>query len=71
MRVLYESSQRWLSESIVTQPSVETHAGTGCCRQKLRLKTLPTFVIARFENGDLDETLQLGGSDWHSTFCKS
>ena len=29
-------------------------------------------AIARFENlGDLDETLQLGGSDWHSTFCKS
>jgi len=30
------------------------------------------FVIARFANlGDLDEILQLGISDWHSTFCNS
>jgi len=30
------------------------------------------FVIALFANlGDLDEILQLGNSDWHSTFCKS
>jgi len=30
------------------------------------------FVIALFANlGDLDEILQMGTSDWHSTFCKS
>jgi len=36
------------------------------------LKTSLRFVIAPFANlGDLDEILQLGISDWHSTFCKS
>jgi len=35
-------------------------------------KTSLRFVIAPFANlGDLDEILQLGISDWHSTFCKS
>jgi len=34
-------------------------------------KTSLRFVIAPFANlGDLDEILQLGISDWHSTFCK-
>jgi len=35
-------------------------------------KTSLRFVIALLANlGDLDEILQLGISDWHSTFCKS
>jgi len=35
-------------------------------------KTSLRFVAAPFANlGDLDEILQLGISDWHSTFCKS
>jgi len=35
-------------------------------------KTSLRFVIALFANfGDLDETLQLGISEWHSTFCKT
>jgi len=30
------------------------------------------FIIILFANlGDFDEILQLGISDWHSTFCKS
>jgi len=32
-----ESSQAWLSERIVTQPSVKPHAGAGCWRHKRRL----------------------------------
>jgi len=72
MRTKWESSQAWLSESIVTQPSVKPHAGGGCWRHKRRLKTSLRFVIALFANlGDLDEILQLDNSDWHSTFCKS
>jgi len=36
------------------------------------LKTSLRFAIAPFANlGDLDEILQLGMSDLHSTFCKS
>jgi len=30
MRTKWESSQAWLSESIVTQPSVKPHAGADC-----------------------------------------
>jgi len=30
MRSKWESSQAWLPESIVTQPSVKAHAGAGC-----------------------------------------
>jgi len=73
MRTKWENSQAWLSGSIVTQPSVKPHAGAGCWRHKRRLvKTSLMFVIALFANlGDLDEILQLGSSDWHSTFCKS
>jgi len=72
MRTKWESSQAWLPESIVTQPSVKPHAGAGCWRHKRRLITLLRFVIAPFANlDDLDETLQLGISDLHSTFDKS
>jgi len=39
MRTKWESSQAWLSESIVTQPSVKPYAGAGCWRHKWRLKT--------------------------------
>jgi len=37
MRTKWESSESWLSESIVTQPSVIPHAGAGCWRHKQRL----------------------------------
>ena len=37
MRTKWESSQPWLSESIVTQRSVKPHAGGGCWRHKRRL----------------------------------
>ena len=48
------------------------HCGAGCWRHKRRLKTSLRFVIALFANlGDLDDILQLGISEWHSTFCKS
>ena len=36
MRTKSESSQAWLSESIVTQPSVKAHAKAGCWRHKRR-----------------------------------
>jgi len=39
MRTKWESAQAWLSESIVTQPSVKPRAGAGCWRHKRRLKT--------------------------------
>jgi len=67
MRTKWESSQAWLSESIVTQPWVKPHADADCWRHKsLR------FVIPLFANlGDLDQILLLDISDWHSTFCKS
>ena len=72
MRTKKESSQALLSESIVTQPSVKPHAGAGHWKYKRRLNTSVMFVIAPFANfGDLDEILQLGISDWHSTFCES
>jgi len=72
MRTKWESSQAWLSESTVTQPWVKPYAGACCWRHKRRLKTSLRFVIAPFANlGDLDEILQLGVSDWHSTFRKS
>jgi len=72
LRSKWESSQAWLPESIVTQPSVKAHAGAGYWRHKRRLKTSQRFVIAPFANfGDLDEILQLGISDLHPTFCKS
>jgi len=59
------------SESIVTQTWVKPHAGAGWWRHKRRLKTPLMFVIALFANlGDLDQILQLGISDCHSTFCK-
>jgi len=46
---------------MIAQPSAKQHAGTDCWRQnKLRLKTSPKIVIARFVNlGDLDEISQL------------
>ena len=35
-------------------------------------KNLESEHLCLFANlGDLDEILQLGISDWHSTFCKS
>ena len=69
MRKKWESSQPCLYESIVTQLSVKPHAGWRHMRQ---FETSLRFVIALFANlGDLDEILQLGISDWHSTFCKS
>jgi len=35
-------------------------------------KTSLRFIIVLFASlGDFDEILQLGISDWHSTFCKS
>jgi len=72
MRTKWEILQAWLSESIVTQPWVKPHAGAGCWRHKRRLKTSLRFVIAPFANlSDLDEILQLGVSDWYSTFHKS
>jgi len=37
MRTKWESSQPWLSESIVTQTWVKPHAGAGCWRHKRRL----------------------------------
>jgi len=71
MTTKWEISQAWLSESIVTQPSVKPHASAGCWRHKRRLKTSLSFVIALFANlGDLDEILQLGISDLDSTFRK-
>jgi len=72
MRRKWKSSQPWLSESIVTQPWVKPHTGTGCWRHKRRFETSLRFIIVLFANlGDFDEILQLGISDWHSTFCKS
>ena len=72
MSTKWESSQPWLSECIVAQPSVKPHAGAGCWRHKRRLKISLRCVIAPFANlGDLDEILQLGISDLHSTFCKA
>jgi len=38
MRTKWESSQPWLSESIVTQQRVTPHACAGCRRHKRRLK---------------------------------
>jgi len=43
-----ESSQPWLSESVVTQPWVKQHTGVYCWRQKLRLETTLRFINARF-----------------------
>jgi len=72
MRTKWESLQTWLTGSIVTQPSVKPHAGAGCWRHKRRLETPLWFLIAPFANlGDLDEILELGVSDRHSTFRKS
>jgi len=72
MRAKSQSSQPWLPESIVTQPSVKPYVGADCWRQKLRLKTSLRFATARFQNtGNLDEISQLGNSGCHSTFCKS
>jgi len=72
MRTKLESSQPWLSESIVTQPSVKPHAALVAEDTSNAFKTLLRFVIALFANvSDPDEILQLGISDWHSTFCKS
>ena len=72
MRTKWKSSQPWLSESIVTHPWVKPHAGTGCWGHKRRFKTSLRFIIVLIANlGDFDEILQLGISDWHSTFCKS
>jgi len=62
----WESSQPWLSESVVTQPWVKPQAGAYCWRLKLRLETSLRCIIARFANlGDLDEI-----SQWQSIFCK-
>jgi len=40
MRTKWESSQAWLSESIVTQPPVKPHAGASCWRPKRRLQSV-------------------------------
>jgi len=37
---MWESSQPWLSESIVTQPSGKLHAGTDCWRHKRLLQNV-------------------------------
>jgi len=72
IRMKWKSSQPWLSERIVTQPWVKPHGGTGCWRHKRRFKTSLRFIIVLFANrGVVDEILQLGISDWHSTFCES
>jgi len=39
MRAKWESSQSWLSESIVMQPWVRAHTGASCWRHKRRLIT--------------------------------
>jgi len=41
MRTKWKSSQLLLSESIVTQPWVKPHAGTGCWRHKCYRQVLP------------------------------
>jgi len=71
MRTKWESSQAWLPERIVVQPSVKPYVGAVCWRHMRRLKTSLKFAIALFANfRDLDEILQLCVSDWHSTFRK-
>jgi len=60
IRVKSVSTQPWLSESIVTSPSVKPHARTDCWKQKLRRKISLKFVTAHFANlGDLDDISQL------------
>jgi len=36
MRTNWESSQPWLSESIVTHTSVKPHASAGCWREEIQ-----------------------------------
>jgi len=63
MRAKSESSQPWLPESIVMQPSGKPRAVADCLRQKLRLKTSLGFATPCFENpSDLGEISQLGKS---------
>jgi len=70
MRAKLESSQPWLPESIVTQPSGKPRAVADCLRKKLRLKTSLGFATSRFENpSDLGEISKLGNSGCHSTFA--
>jgi len=55
-----ESSQPWLSESVVKQPWVKPHAGADGWRQKLKRKTSLMLVTTRFANlGDIDEISQI------------
>jgi len=63
MRAKSESTQPWLSESIVTCPSVKHYASTDCWKQKLRLTISLKFATAHFANlGDLDDISQMDSS---------
>jgi len=72
MRWKWVSSQAGLFESLVTHRRSNHMQAVVAGDTNDTLKTSLRFVIAPFANlGDLDEILQLGISDWHSTFCKS
>jgi len=72
MRTKWESSEAWLFESIVTHRRPNHMRALVAGDTSDAFKTPLSFIIAPFVNlGDRDEILQLGISDWHSTFCKS